>query len=1681
MVNQKFDLVNHSTTNTIKLVARRIKKFVELNDKIPNGNSTLTHFHSKHVAPISIESYLNRILKYTLCGNECFLSVLIYFHRMSQIQDYIPSFPSSCKKNKKPFIINSYNIHRLLIAGVTVSAKFNSDIFFLNSHYAKVGGLPINELNSLEMEFLMLNNYDLHVSVEELQYTGNCLLNNILPEQVVVNGVKRMELLSQPVFFNKTINKFALTFEDTILIEKRIRDEERKYGRAARLIKNSLYERSKSGDRELERNKSNNYRSLKYSKSYDIMKASSKKDKFEEPYRHSYQPPNALPYLTGKSDSKRSDFSHHSSKKSSNSKLNYRHSIQSMNHSQYQEKVDLQKQLKNASHHGSMIYMANNLPYCTESSKKVSTDKYDVIKLARKRSQEIDENLIKANFKAFIDPENKLNDLESEKYQKTYNIYKEMYIKEVINKNKSDSSQLQVVPIDDMNSDTMVANASVTNDSLIPKDNNLKKLNKDYSHSKTTNNANYINSKENESFNTNSSSSFSFLDSEIDQSYYRTNDHSYQTLSPHHHLHQGLNPSQPNNHRISHLDLNQARKNYSCQQQNLSTIPLENNRIIRNNHTGDSIELSSPKPNNSYKNAKRINRSSQSKNIKNGEYQLKVYEEYQPEDCVLTNEDESFNTTIDKSYSSNVLSESSKNYEFVDQQRPVKKHSKEKVHKRLSRNFNRILNNFNGDHSNKNDYDKEAVETKDTSEKAKENLINTNNNTIRVRKGVKLMERKIKGLSLSHLLKQNKNDAHDSGSGIKERHSFSVSSLSHAERQKLNFLTDPEYDFNNNEAINNSDENLRVKNSNSKIKAHDKVKGKKKEKSCKKSSSSLKKLLKEEISLESSRRYYETLTSILKRNKENSKKDYSTYLNDVDIKIISNSNDTINQITEIYHSYTENQNSNLKSNSRSNSNLNVRSTEKESGSLLSPNNEMNISDTTFGCITNRDHSEPSFIKENNQTINIEKEKVSEIIKQDEPSVDEVPSYTNVGEFDDIQEHTSSIYHDLNDEKKSFNQNIYDFNKYYHNHDTEENSEIKEDNGNIENSTDIMNSFDLKIIDEKAKTDNNKENFGFINKAHSYTSTDIYSYYANLNNSNKDEIPTLNHTKEKENSNEYDSREKENNQDVCYNGEYKENKDFDNTKIEVEEKLNNFSNLLKQDAKNINILKNYYKATNDQSDNESSLILPSKSELVRQKKNYKLCGDSNTDEYKNEIHNIKNFLEQQNETINADFSKVSNEEGEMTNISSFITSIPSTDISSSAKDGKSAISSPSKHSELEVEKIAFTDRKDLQKKEGKNFSDYYNTRRLNDSYLTEKEEYPIETFESKKDISQNCTEEITEVLMDTESNVYLRDQTNENNYHTSLDKEGKNIIIQNKKNDTLYKNESKINKKNCLNKFTASAGSPTYSSNKSDYDCQGYIDDDNKYFCDKELVFDNENNAKNVHHQILNNKIKNSCNYSSSSSSSSSSSLSYRNHDPSTNDIFNKNSSPTLSKSSHNKNSNLNGDNDKARNTQYDSYASFAKKGGSVDLNNPLSYISYPNYPIHHLNGNINSSHHHRESFQNLLKQFQRNCNTDNDNITLSDLQKEYGPRHIIYNSDISNKNGGSSNVTFNEILEKFKKKCDGNEEQHHSNNNNKQINSKNYSSSTNLDTMKPIPYSSDITTDIINSTNEETTSATVLN
>lgn len=175
------------------------------------SNSTLC-FHARHIPSISIEAYLFRILKYCPMTNDIFLSLLVYFDRLSRVgaQGHFPgegppsallhasappspvSTPWADKESSNHarqgaahsggfpgingFAIDSYNVHRLVIAGVTVASKFFSDVFYTNARYAKVGGLAVHELNQLELHFLLLTDFRLTIPMAEIQQYGNQLL-----------------------------------------------------------------------------------------------------------------------------------------------------------------------------------------------------------------------------------------------------------------------------------------------------------------------------------------------------------------------------------------------------------------------------------------------------------------------------------------------------------------------------------------------------------------------------------------------------------------------------------------------------------------------------------------------------------------------------------------------------------------------------------------------------------------------------------------------------------------------------------------------------------------------------------------------------------------------------------------------------------------------------------------------------------------------------------------------------------------------------------------------------------------------------------------------------------------------------------------------------------------------------------------------------------------------------------------------------------------------------------------------------------------------------------------------------------------------------------------------------------------------------------------------------------------
>jgi hypothetical protein len=89
---------------------------------------------------ISVTEYLIRIVRYSSLEKPTLLAAVFYIDLLSRC------YPA--------FTLSSLTVHRFLITGVTVASKGLCDAFCTNTHYAKVGGIGVAELNMLELEFL---------------------------------------------------------------------------------------------------------------------------------------------------------------------------------------------------------------------------------------------------------------------------------------------------------------------------------------------------------------------------------------------------------------------------------------------------------------------------------------------------------------------------------------------------------------------------------------------------------------------------------------------------------------------------------------------------------------------------------------------------------------------------------------------------------------------------------------------------------------------------------------------------------------------------------------------------------------------------------------------------------------------------------------------------------------------------------------------------------------------------------------------------------------------------------------------------------------------------------------------------------------------------------------------------------------------------------------------------------------------------------------------------------------------------------------------------------------------------------------------------------------------------------------------------------------------------------------
>jgi len=151
----------------VNVLSDVLSRLCERNDNFLMNHTPVTRFHALRAPQITIESYLKRIAKYSNCSEECFVLALIYIDRLI--------------RNNGNFLVNSLNVHRLMITSIMLGAKFFDDQYFNNAYFGKVGGVSCKEINLLEIEFLFMINFNLYVETEMYETYNQRLLNHAPP------------------------------------------------------------------------------------------------------------------------------------------------------------------------------------------------------------------------------------------------------------------------------------------------------------------------------------------------------------------------------------------------------------------------------------------------------------------------------------------------------------------------------------------------------------------------------------------------------------------------------------------------------------------------------------------------------------------------------------------------------------------------------------------------------------------------------------------------------------------------------------------------------------------------------------------------------------------------------------------------------------------------------------------------------------------------------------------------------------------------------------------------------------------------------------------------------------------------------------------------------------------------------------------------------------------------------------------------------------------------------------------------------------------------------------------------------------------------------------------------------------------------------------------------------------
>ncbi len=150
-----------------KSIISVLTELIEINQKNSHKNNLNLDddiFNSKSIPNISTYDYLLRIIEFSNIEENTLILSLIYIDKIAKIKK-----------------ITKYNIHKYLITSALIALKYNEDEIYQNHYYSQIGGINYEELMELELNFLVLIDFNVYINNETFeQYKSalQLLINN---------------------------------------------------------------------------------------------------------------------------------------------------------------------------------------------------------------------------------------------------------------------------------------------------------------------------------------------------------------------------------------------------------------------------------------------------------------------------------------------------------------------------------------------------------------------------------------------------------------------------------------------------------------------------------------------------------------------------------------------------------------------------------------------------------------------------------------------------------------------------------------------------------------------------------------------------------------------------------------------------------------------------------------------------------------------------------------------------------------------------------------------------------------------------------------------------------------------------------------------------------------------------------------------------------------------------------------------------------------------------------------------------------------------------------------------------------------------------------------------------------------------------------------------------------------